>query len=72
MYKRQERGDPAGALGDLDAVLARGADDGAAWFERARVLRALGDAMAAAESLRRAGQCGHALAAMELQALGLA
>ncbi|MFO0607930.1 MAG: tetratricopeptide repeat protein [Polyangiales bacterium] len=68
---RAERGDLAGALGDLDVVLARGADDGAAWFERARVMRALGDARAAVDALRRAVGCGHALAAMELQALGL-
>ncbi len=68
---RAERGDHAGALADLDDLATRAPGDGAHWFERCRVLRAVGDPVTALEALRRAAACGHVLAAEELRALGL-
>ncbi|MFO0645826.1 MAG: hypothetical protein U0326_06280 [Polyangiales bacterium] len=68
---RAERGDHAGALADLDDLATRAPGDGAHWFERCRVLRAVGDPVTALEALRRAAACGYVLAAEELRALGL-
>lgn len=67
--ERERVGDLGLSRDDCDRAVQLAPDDGAAWYQRSRALRLLGDARGGVEDLRRAASLGVAVARRELDAM---